>query len=105
MVMLEISFLTFNVIDSNSPCGYKIYYNSNDPYHPTHNPSHCIPPEDMNYYLSKFMEILAHFKPDGRIPIAATYFYSVETSIPGAVLFMLDMEYAEIQCVPSPSVE
>lgn len=105
MVMLEISFLTFNVIDSNSPCGYKIYYNSNDPYHPTHNPSHCIPPEDMNYYLSKFMEILAHFKPDGRIPIAATYVYSVETSIPGAVLFMLDMEYAEIQCVPSPIVE
>lgn len=90
----DIPFL----LDSESPCGYKIYYNSNDPYDPTHNPSHCIPPEDMNYYLSKFNEIMLHYKPDGKEPVSALYMYSVKTSIPGAVLFFLYIDYAIIHC-------
>jgi hypothetical protein len=84
--------------DSNSPCGYKIYYNSNDPYDPSHNPSHCIPPEDMNYYLDKFIEIMMYFKPNGKEPISALYLYDILTSIPGAVLFRLDIDYAIIHC-------
>lgn len=72
--------------------------NSNDPYDPSHNPSHCIPPEDMNYYLSKFNEIMLHYKPDGKEPVSALYMYSVKTSIPGAVLFFLYIDYAIIHC-------
>lgn len=72
--------------------------NSNDPYDPSHNPSHCIPPEDMNYYLSKFNEIMLHYKPDGKEPVSALYMYSVKTSISGAVLFFLYIDYAIIHC-------
>ncbi len=86
------------LIDSNSPCGYKIYYNSNDPYDPSHNPSHCIPPDDMNYYLDKFNEIMLYFKPNGKVPVDATYIYDVLTSIPGAVMHRLDIDYAIIHC-------
>lgn len=61
------------LIDSDSPCGYKIYYNSHDPYDPSYNPSHCIPPEDMNYYLSKGPELIYHYKPEGKSVISAFY--------------------------------
>lgn len=86
------------LIDSNSPCGYMIYFNSNDPLDPSHNPSHCIPPEDMNYYLDKFGEIVQHFKPNGKEPISALYFYTIMPSIPGAELFFLDIDYANVHC-------
>lgn len=86
------------LMDNNSPCGYMIYYNSNDPYDPSHNPSHCIPPEDMNYYLDKFDEIMLYFQPNGKVPVGATYMYDVLTSIPGAAMHRLDIDYAIIHC-------
>lgn len=87
--------------DDNSPCGYKIYYNSGDPTDPSHNPSHCIPPDDMNYYLSKFTEIVSHYTPNGKSPLCAMYmkdfflgpFYADD-------LFWLVIQYGTIQCVP-----
>lgn len=75
--------------------------NSNDPYDPSHNPSHCIPPEDMNYYLSKFLEIEEHYKPSGKVIIEACYYYDVLTSIPGSIEFGLELLYAVVYCEPT----
>lgn len=88
--------------DENSPCGYKIYWNCSLPWSPNHNPSCCIPPDDMNYYLSKFTEIMNHYTPNGKEPICATYIYDIfnggdcEDS-----LFWLVIRYGSIQCVPT----
>lgn len=90
------------MMDENSPCGYKIYWNCSFPWSPSHNPSHCIPPDDMNYYLSKFTEIMDHYTPNGKEPICATYKYDrynggdCEDS-----LFWLVIQYGAIQCVPT----
>lgn len=62
------------IYDENSPCHYKIYYRNEDPHEPwASNPGGCIPPEDMNYYLSKGPELIDHFVPDGRCFITAKY--------------------------------
>lgn len=89
------------LMDDDSPCGYKIYINPLDPDDPYHNPSHCIPPEDMNYYLSKFLEIEEHYKPSGKVIIEARYYYDVLTSIPGSIEFGLELLYAVVYCEPT----
>ncbi len=86
--------------DPNSPCGYKIYVNPLDPENPYHNPTYCIPPEDMNYYISVFPEILEHYKPEGMVAIEAQYYHDILTSIPGAVEFLLYIKYGICHCVP-----
>lgn len=90
------------MMDENSPCGYKIYYNCSNPSNPSHNPSHCIPPDDMNYYLSKFIEIMNHYQPCGKYPICATYIkdYLMSGSCVDD-LFWLVIQYATIQCIPN----
>lgn len=94
------------MMDENSPCGYKIYFNSNDPTDPSHNPSHCIPPDDMNYYLSKFTEIMNHYTPNEKCPICAMYLLDFLLSEDGdADLFWLIIHYATIHCEPQPSNE
>lgn len=88
--------------DENSPCGYKIYWNCSLPWSPSHNPSHCIPPDDMNYYLSKFTEIMNHYTPNGKRPIGATYIYDVFNGGDCEdILFWLDIRYGSIHCVPN----
>ncbi len=60
--------------DDNSPCRYKLYYQTEDPHFPRGaNPSGCICPEDMNYYLSKGPEIINHYQPDDKVIISAYY--------------------------------
>ena len=86
--------------DPNSPCGYKIYVNPLDPDNPYHNPTHCIPPEDMNYYISVFPEILEHYKPEGMVAIEAQYSHDILTSIPGSVEFLLSIKYGTCHCEP-----
>lgn len=76
---VEISIYNFGIDtdfldDENSPCRYKLYYRSEDPHFPwASNPSRCICPEDMNYYLSKGPELLNHYKPEGMVVIDAYY--------------------------------
>lgn len=53
--------------DENSPSGLKIYYR--------HSYDECIPPDEMNYYLSKSGEIIEHYKPAGKIPVSIRYFW------------------------------
>ena len=85
-------------IDNNSPCGYKNYVNPLDPDNPYHNPSYCIPPEDMNYYLSKFPEIAEHFLPIGMTLIGVIYHYDTMDTIPGEIVYAIELLYAEVHC-------
>lgn len=87
-------------LDENSPCGYKMYVNPLDPDDPYHNPSHCIPPEDMNYYLSKFLEIAEHYQPSGKVLIRSFYYYDVLTDIPGSIEFGISLKYGTTHCEP-----
>lgn len=41
---------------------------------------------------------MQHFKPNGKEPISALYFYTIMPSIPGAELFFLDIDYANVHC-------
>lgn len=84
--------------DENSPCGYKIYLNFRDPYIP-YTPN-CICPDDMNYYLSKFPEIMNHYQPNGKHPIFATYECGLYLSGNWiADMFQLIIQYGTAQCV------
>lgn len=81
---VDVSFYTYDDIDvdflydMNSPCRYKLYYRTEDPEFPwASNPSLCICPEDMNYYLSKGPELLNYYKPEGKVVVDARY-YSAE---------------------------
>lgn len=88
--------------DVNSPCGYKLYYNPYNPSDPCHNPDHCIPPDDMNYYLDKFPEIVDCFRPDGKDLICANYRYDEIIAESGdAALFWLCIMFAVIHCEPT----
>lgn len=70
------------LIDEESPCHYKIYYNSNSFTDPYSNMTGCIPPRDMNYYLSKGPEIIAHYQPEGKVIISAQYLFGYYVSLP-----------------------
>ena len=82
------------MMDDNSPCGYKIYFNCSNPMSPSNNPSHCIPPDDMNYYLSKFLELMWHYQPNGKSAISALYSYTYLLSEECVdSMFWLDIQY------------
>lgn len=60
--------------DPNSPCHYKLYYRNESPSEPwANNPSRCIHPDDMNYYLSKGLELINHNQPFGKICVDVFY--------------------------------
>jgi hypothetical protein len=62
------------IFDENSPCHYKVYYRTEDPHYPwASNPGGCICPEDMNYYLSKGLELINHYKPEGKVVVSVYY--------------------------------
>lgn len=86
--------------DENSPCHCKLYINPQDPNNPYHNPSHCIPPEDLNYYISKFVELMNYYKPSGKVAISAKYIYDTIPSIPGTFMIGLCITYAEVHFRP-----
>ncbi len=70
------------VYDEDSPCHYKIYYRNEDPHEPwASNPGGCICPEDMNYYLSKGLELINHYCPSGKVVIGAYYRSNVMVGI------------------------
>ena len=81
--------------DENSPCLYKIYCNSNIDYDPYSTPNGCIPPEDMNYYLSKGPEIIAHYQPEGKVIISARYYFNVIVGFnrSGTTFHVLEVRY------------
>ena len=67
-------FETGFLYDANSPCHYKLYYRNDNPEEPwANNPSRCICPEHMNYYLSKGMELVNHYQPAGKNIISLYY--------------------------------
>lgn len=60
--------------DENSPCRFKLYYRTEDPHCPwASNPDGCICPVDMNYYLSKGLELINHYIPEGTSIVGINY--------------------------------
>lgn len=86
--------------DENSPCTYKLYYRTEDPECPwLSNPTGCICPEDMNYYLSKGPELINHYKPEGMSTICVHYQSSEILGVRYTNCFHeLDLTYGILHC-------
>lgn len=81
--------------DENSPSGYKVYER--------HTVDGCIPPDEMNYYLSKSMELLLHYTPNGKVPISCEYHWDelvgFDKNRSGECHF-IEFQHAFFECVP-----
>lgn len=86
--------------DENSPCGYKLHYNEREHYET----NTCIDPDGMNYYLSKGMEIIDHFAPNGKTIVSAKYMWSLNVGIKEnriyATFHYIEAQYGVLHCNP-----
>ena len=90
------------LVDSNSPCGYKIFVNErlcSDPYA-------CLSPSEMNYYLNAGESVMWHYKPDDKVIVCLEYTWDVCDCLevcPEA--HFLVIAYGKLNChTPSPDL-
>ena len=86
--------------DENSPCGSKLYERHTD--------DGCIPPDEMNYYLSKSIEIIQHYTPNDKIPISCEYDWDeilgYDKNRSGECHYIKFL-YGTFECVPDSSIQ
>lgn len=86
--------------DENSPCGYKLFYNSDK-----HIAYVCIDPAGMNYYLSKGVELIEHYAPEGKVAVSAKYGWSEYVGLKAertwASFHYIEVTYASYYCNPN----
>lgn len=84
-----------NLSDPNSPCGFRIFWDHKYQYEG----SHCLSPEEMNYYYDQARGIANEYKPTGKVLIEYYVYWDIVSSVPEFMTFhTLGLKYAKPNC-------